>query len=221
MTYQHNDNNGQAIALPAGKVVCVGQNYHDHIKEMGSVTNEQAVLFMKPNTAICDLRQPLSIPADKGECHNEAEISVLIKSPLSKVTPEQVMAGVWGLGIGLDLTLREVQKSLKALGRPWELAKAFDRSAPLSPFIALEQFDDVQNIDFSLTVNDQLRQSGNTKQMIRPIAQLLSTISESFTLLPGDVVLTGTPAGVGPLLMGDQLTLKMAEFSLTTKVKRE
>ena len=221
MNYQHNDIYGQAIVLPVGKVVCVGQNYHDHIKEMGSVTNEQAVLFMKPNTAICDLKKTLYIPADKGECHNEAEVAVLIKSPLSNVSPEQVMSGVWGLGIGLDLTLREVQKSLKSLGRPWELAKAFDRSAPLSPFTPLEQFDDVQNIDFSLAVNGQLRQQGNTAQMIRPVAQLLSIISESFTLLPGDVVLTGTPAGVGPLSMGDELTLEMAEFSVSTQVNRD
>lgn len=218
MNYQHNDINNQAIKLPVGKVVCVGQNYHDHIKEMGSVTNEQAVLFMKPTTAICDLRQPLDIPTNKGECHNEAEIAVLIKSTLSKVTPEQVTDGIWGLGIGLDLTLREVQKTLKGLGRPWELAKAFDCSAPLSPFTPLDQFGDIQNIDFSLTVNGQLRQRGNTKQMIRPITQLLSIISESFTLLPGDVVLTGTPAGVGPLLVGDELTMKMVDFSVSTKV---
>lgn len=218
MNYQHKDSTGNVIPLPNGKVVCVGQNYYDHIKEMGSVTNEQAVLFMKPNTALCDLNLPLIIPVDKGECHNEAEVAILIKSPLKHVTPQQAMQGVWGIGIGLDLTLRDVQKELKSLGRPWELAKAFDNAAPLSPFFPLNEFDDVQNITFELFVNSELRQQGHTQKMIRTVAELLSIISENFTLMPGDVVLTGTPAGVGPLTPNDELTLVFAEHRFTTSV---
>lgn len=221
MHYQHQNIAGELLNLATGKVVCVGLNYHDHVSEMGSKINDQAVLFIKPSTAVCSLTQPIAIPQNQGECHNEAEVSVLIKQPLTKATPAQAMQAVWGYGIALDLTLREVQAQLKALGRPWERAKGFDGAAPLSPFIEQSAVGDEQNIAFSLTVNGDLRQQGNTELMIRPIAQLLAEISQHFTLLPGDVVLTGTPAGVGALHAGDKLCLTLAEQQFVTEVRHD
>ncbi|NMP33475.1 fumarylacetoacetate hydrolase family protein [Thalassotalea sp. M1531] len=207
--YQHIDINGHAIELPVGKVVCVGQNYHDHIKEMNSIVNGEAVLFMKPNTAICSLLSPVVIPSGQGECHNEAEIAVLINKPLKAASPQQAIAAIWGVGIGLDLTLRDVQRAMKELGRPWEVAKSFDLSAPVSPFIPLNKVSDLSKIEFSLTVNDVLRQQGQSALMIRSIAELVSIISKHFTLLPGDIVFTGTPKGVAPLFAGDKLSLTL------------
>ena len=219
--YSHQDVQGNTINLPLGKVVCVGQNYHDHIAEMGSVVNEDAVLFMKPNTAVCAMLADIRIPKNQGECHNEVEVAVLIKDKLTGADTKQAMDAVWGYGLGLDLTLRNVQKQLKQLGRPWERAKAFDGSAPISPFIDKASVENVTNIDFSLTVNNTIRQQGNTQLMIRDIASLVSLISQHFTLLPGDIVLTGTPAGVAPLYAGDKLELTIEQQRFSTQVAHD
>lgn len=218
MSYSHTFVSGEQVDLPVGKVFCVGQNYQDHIKEMGSVTNEQAVIFMKPNTAICTLTQPLVIPKERGECHNEVELSVLIDRPLKNATAQQAMQAICGIGIGLDLTLRDVQKELKRLGRPWERAKSFDASSPLSRFVPTAEFSDIQDLSFSLEVNNTLRQQGNSQYMVRDIVPLICEISEDFTLLPGDVVLTGTPAGVAPLIAGDSLLLTLETHQFETQV---
>jgi 2-keto-4-pentenoate hydratase/2-oxohepta-3-ene-1,7-dioic acid hydratase in catechol pathway len=185
---------------------------------MNSKVNEDAVLFMKPNTALCSLTRPLIIPQDAGECHNEVEVAVLIQAPLSKVSEDKVMDAVWGYGLGLDLTLRDVQKSLKQLGRPWERAKAFDLSAPVSGFVPADNINDISDIHFSLAVNDIVRQQGHTKLMMRSIPRLLSIISQHFTLLPGDIIFTGTPKGVGPLNNGDKLTLAFEQHHFETEV---
>lgn len=211
MSYQHKDVQGQTINLPLGKVLCIGQNYQDHIAEMNSKTAAEALFFIKPNTALVDIHQPFPIPAQLGAVHNETELAVLIKAPLTKVTPEQVLDAVWGYGLALDLTLRDQQKKLKELGRPWEIAKGFDGACPLSGFVASNELADVQQLKFSLSVNDELRQQGDTRMMIRSVSQIISELSQFFTLLPGDVVLTGTPAGVGPLHSGDQLELVLAD----------
>jgi 2-keto-4-pentenoate hydratase/2-oxohepta-3-ene-1,7-dioic acid hydratase in catechol pathway len=178
---------------------------------MNSKTAPEALFFIKPNTAVVDITQPFVIPDQLGAVHNETELAVLIKAPLSKVTPEQVLDAVWGYGLALDLTLRDQQKKLKELGRPWEIAKGFDGACPVSGFIAAHELGDVQQLAFSLTVNGELRQQGDTSMMIRSVSQIISEMSQFFTLLPGDLVLTGTPAGVGPLNSGDQLELALAD----------
>jgi 2-keto-4-pentenoate hydratase/2-oxohepta-3-ene-1,7-dioic acid hydratase in catechol pathway len=220
MSYQHKDNQGKAINLPVGKVLCIGQNYQDHIAEMNSKTAPEALFFIKPSTAVVDMHQPFAIPQHLGAVHNETELAVLIKAPLSKVTPNQVLAAVWGYGLALDLTLRDQQKKLKELGRPWEIAKGFDGACPVSAFIPADELGDVQQQQFSLKVNAELRQQGDTRMMIRSVTQIISELSQFFTLLPGDLVLTGTPAGVGPLYSGDQLELALAtKLELKTSVR--
>lgn len=210
MIYQHRMINNEQLALPAGKIVCIGRNYLDHIRELGNEIPEQALLFIKPSTALVGLDEPLHLPVGFGECHNELELALLVKSPISKGTPIKLADLIWGLGLGLDLTLRDLQASLKSQGQPWERAKAFDKSCPMSPFIPLSEFVDVNNIDFSLSVNNEVRQQGCTANMMRSIESLLSEITACFTLLPGDIVLTGTPAGVGKLNSGDKLALTLA-----------
>jgi 2-keto-4-pentenoate hydratase/2-oxohepta-3-ene-1,7-dioic acid hydratase in catechol pathway len=220
MSYQHKDVQGHAIDLPAGKVLCIGQNYQDHIAEMNSKTAAEALFFIKPNTAVVTINQPFSIPDQLGAVHNETELAVLIKAPLTKVTPQQVLDAVWGYGLALDLTLRDQQKKLKELGRPWEIAKGFDGACPVSGFIAADELGDVQQLEFSLAVNGELRQQGDTRMMIRSVTQIISEMSQFFTLLPGDLVLTGTPAGVGPLYSGDQLELALAnKLHIKTSVR--
>lgn len=208
--YQHKDINGKYLPFPAGKVVCIGQNYADHIAELKSVARPDALFFIKPNSALCSVEPSFEIPNISGACHNELELAVLISKPLKKVSEVGVEEAIWGYGLALDLTLRDVQAKLKEQGRPWELAKGFDGACPISPFINKSELSSPQNTDLVLTVNQIVRQNGNTENMIRPINQLIAQMSQHFTLMPGDVVLTGTPAGVGPLNSGDQLTLAIS-----------
>tara|TARA_A200000159_G_scaffold162970_1_gene188021 strand:- start:958 stop:1623 length:666 start_codon:yes stop_codon:yes gene_type:complete len=218
--YQHTTLAGERIDLPVGKVVCVGRNYLDHIEELNNEIPAEPLLFMKPATALCEISKPLVIPADRGECHNELEVALLIAQPLRDCSNEQTAANaLYGVGLALDLTLRDVQQKLKDKGQPWERAKAFDGACPVSSFMPLDASIDLGDLDFSLTINGEVRQQGNTKMMMRDALSLLCAISQVFTLQPGDIVLTGTPKGVGPLHPGDSLQLKMAPwFDIHTQV---
>lgn len=209
MSYQHQDWQGNPIQLPLGKVVCIGQNYLDHIQEMNSKTAPEALFFIKPATALRPLAPEFAIPTQHGAVHNETEIAVLIHKPLCKVTESEVAAAIWGYSLALDLTLRDVQAKLKQLGRPWEIAKGFDGACPLAGFVPATTIDAPQQLQFSLQVNGEQRQQGDASLMIRGIHRMISEMSQWFSLQPGDVVLTGTPAGVGPLLVGDKLQLKL------------
>jgi 2-keto-4-pentenoate hydratase/2-oxohepta-3-ene-1,7-dioic acid hydratase in catechol pathway len=218
-SYHHTDEQGQAIGLPLGKVVCVGRNYMDHIEEMNNQVSDIPLLFMKPSTALVDLRELLVIPTNQGECHNELEVALLIATKMTKVDPEQASKGVYGIGLGLDLTLRDEQQRLKQLGQPWERAKAFDGSCPLSPFVLLNPLSQNDHFRFQLHINERLVQSGDTKLMLTPMLQLIAEISQYFTLLPGDVILTGTPKGVGPLGVDDRITAVLeGHLSISTRV---
>lgn len=215
--YQHRYVTEQVVDLPVGKVVCVGRNYADHIRELNNSTPASPVLFMKPKEAICDMHSPLTIPM--GECHNELEVALLIGKPLSSCNAAQGLQAIAGIGLGLDLTLRNVQSELKQSGQPWERAKAFDNSCPLSTFVKPDAFIDYQNIEFQLTINQRIRQQGNTKHMLFPIVALLQEITRTFSLSEGDVVLTGTPSGVGPLKVGDEVKAELAnQLSVTTRI---
>lgn len=217
--YHHQTAEAVSIALPVGKVVCIGQNYQDHIAEMQSKTAPEALFFIKPATALVPITPSFTIPGQQGAVHNELEIAVLIAKPLKAASFAEVNEAIWGYGLALDLTLRDVQARLKQLGRPWEVAKGFDGACPLTGFVPKQAVQHPQQLDFRLSVNGELRQQGNSANMIRGISQLISEMSQHFTLLPGDVVLTGTPAGVGPLNDGDSLELQLADFfSITTRV---
>lgn len=217
--YQHHNWHGALLDYPVSKVVCVGSNYANHIKEMGGTPPEEPVLFIKPETALCDLRQPLVIPSDMGSVHHEVELAVLIGGTLRQATPDHVQQAIAGYGVALDLTLRDVQGKMKKAGQPWEKAKGFDNSCPISGFIPVSAFTgDPQNTTLGLTVNGEVRQQGTTADMIHKIVPLIAYMSRFFTLKPGDVVLTGTPEGVGPLHSGDELEVQFNGQSLTTRV---
>lgn len=216
--YQHRDWQGALLDLPVSKVVCVGSNYSEHIKEMGGTQAAEPVLFIKPETALCDIRQPVSIPKGLGSVHHEVELAVLIGTPLKQASEDRVARAIAGYGVALDLTLRDIQGDCKKAGQPWEKAKAFDGSCPISGFIPEAEFGDAQNADIGLSVNGELRQQGNTRDMITQILPLISYMSRFFTLRAGDIVLTGTPHGVGPLVSGDMLTVTVNGNSLSTRI---
>jgi 2-keto-4-pentenoate hydratase/2-oxohepta-3-ene-1,7-dioic acid hydratase in catechol pathway len=201
---------GAPFTAPLGKIVCVGRNYAAHAAELDNPLPDAPLLFIKPATAAAPLEQPLRLPTGQGVVHHELELALLIGAELRNAAPAQALAAVAGIGLALDLTLRELQDQLKRQGHPWERAKAFDGACPLSGFLAPGSLD-LQALKLQLWRNGQLQQDGDTGQMLWPAATLLSEISRCFTLLPGDVVCTGTPAGVGPLVSGDHLQLLLGK----------
>ncbi len=218
MAYQHRYLDGNPLALPVGKVVCIGRNYLDHIRELNNAVPETPILFMKPATALANLDEPIRLPAGRGECHHEVELAVLVGRELRNANAEMARVAVAGYGIGLDLTLRDLQNDLKKKGHPWETAKAFDGACPLSPFLKPEALPEPQATDLALQVNGAWRQQGNTRLMMIGVFDLMAYISTHFTLQPGDVVLTGTPAGVGPLHAGDTLLLRLADHGFNARL---
>lgn len=208
MTYQHHYTDGTPIDLPMGKVVCVGRNYAEHARELNNPVPSEPLLFIKPSTSVVPLAEGFRLPGGRGAVHYETEIALLIGAPLSGiVSAAEAAAAITGIGLALDLTLRELQEQLKTKGHPWERAKAFDAACPLSRFVRPEQAPALNDIPLQLRINGELRQDGNSADMITPIIALLQHIAGVFSLLPGDVVITGTPAGVGVLNPGDQLEL--------------
>lgn len=208
----HND-------TPITKAVCVGRNYAEHAAELDNPVPTQPLLFIKPPSAVTELEAGIALPAVDEPVHYEAELALLIGRRLSHATEEAVEGAITGLGLALDLTLRETQSRLKQNGHPWEIAKAFDGACPLSAFIPRHRFPATWRFQFSLHINGEPRQHGDTAQMLKPIPALVSYMSKHFTLDPGDVVLTGTPAGVGKLAPGHALTLTLEDrLSIETTV---
>lgn len=218
MSYQHQFLDGSVCDLPVGKVVCVGRNYAAHARELGNEVPEAPILFLKPSTSIVPLEPSFSIPEGRGGCHHEAEICVLIGKTLKNVSADEARAGIAGLGMGLDLTLRDIQNELKKKGHPWEIAKAFDGAAPIGGFVSAEHFGDLANAAFELKINGETRQKGNSEDMITPIIDLIEFISRIFTLQPGDVIMTGTPEGVAALKSGDVIEMTGPSVSYKSRV---
>lgn len=189
--------------FPIGKIVCLARNYAEHARELGNETPASPVLFMKPASAVISDGEAVRIPAYSQECHYEVELAVLIGKTACKVSIDQAMAHVAGYGVAIDMTLRDVQNQLKSKGLPWEIAKGFDTSCPLSPFVPAASVADPHGLWLCLGVNGEARQDGTSADMIHRVPQIVSYISGIFTLEPGDVILTGTPAGVGQVQAGD------------------
>ncbi|MBM1142406.1 fumarylacetoacetate hydrolase family protein [Alcanivorax sp. ZXX171] len=211
--YLHRWIDGSAMDRPVGKIVCVGRNYADHARELGNEVPSQPLLFMKGANALCSLHEPLVLPEGQGEVHHEVEMVVMIGKRLRGETDlETIRYSIAAYGIGLDLTLRDVQARLKEKGQPWERAKAFDGAAPVSGFVDARGISVRQNLEVSLEINGETRQHGHTGQMLFPTFELLADINRVFTLEPGDLVFTGTPAGVGPLVSGDRFTARLGNI---------
>lgn len=188
------------------KVICVGRNYIEHAEELDNPVPSSPILFIKPNSSLTWLSPKIYLPEFPQPVQHELEVSLLIGSSLRNATLQEAERAIAGVGIGLDLTVRELQAELKQKGHPWEKAKAFDGSCPVSAFIASDKLATINQLEFSMVKNGEISQQGNTKDMIFSIQQLLVEASRYFSLLPGDIVMTGTPAGVAALKPGDQLT---------------
>ena len=191
------------------KIICVGRNYAEHIEELNNERPDAPVIFMKPETAVPRPVEDFYYPDFSEDIHHEVELVVKINKVGKNIEEKFAHKYYDEIGIGIDFTARDLQAKLKGKGLPWELAKAFNGSAPVSDFVPKTQFADVQNIAFSLDVNGETRQQGNTSMMLYKIDYLISFVSQYFLLKKGDLLFTGTPKGVAAVKIGDTLKLSI------------
>lgn len=205
--------------FPIRRVFCVGRNYGAHAREMGSDPNrEPPFFFTKPADAVVPASGAVPYPPATQDLHHEVELVVALGAGGSSIDPAKALELVWGYGVGLDLTRRDLQAVAKDSGRPWDMAKGFDASAPCSELVPAARIGHPHDARIWLEVNGALRQQGNLNEMIWPIADVIAHLSRLVTLAPGDLIYTGTPAGVGALKRGDQLrggVDGVAEFTLS------
>lgn len=184
------------------KVLCVGQNYAKHVRELGGAAPDSPVWFWKPDSAIVADGQAIELPAGVGAVHHEVELAVRVGREARRVAPADALRHLDALTVANDVTARDLQQAAKKAGRPWAQAKGYDTFLPLGAWQSLGGHD-LQALRLRLAVNGQVRQDGRTADMTWPVAQLVALASQWTTLRPGDVLLTGTPDGVGPLVAGD------------------
>jgi len=199
---------GREEPIAVGKIVCVGANYGRHVDEMGRRL-EEPMLFLKPPTSLARDGDSIPYPAFSTELHHELEMVLLIGEAGSSIAPERARGHIAGIAAGLDLTARDRQRRDMERGFPWAVSKGFDGSAPVSEFVLLTGDLDPDDVRMALSVNGEARQRGSTANMLLPCDRLVALASRYFTLLPGDLIFTGTPEGVGPLQPGDELEIEL------------
>ena len=197
------------------RIFCIGKNYEEHIRELGDdahasrnlESDDHPVIFMKPATSIVSRGELIQAPVHGDILHHEVEVVILLSGGGKNILKDKALSYVSGVTLGLDLTLRDVQAEMKKSGYPWEVSKSFDQSAPLGSMNTYDGSIDLFDISFSCFVNGEKRQEGNTKDMIFDISKVISFLSTMWELMPGDLIYTGTPSGVGVLNAGDEIVL--------------
>ena len=187
------------------KIICIGRNYSDHINELGNTRPSYPVVFLKPDSSIIAKNQNFIIPAFSNEIHHEVELVIKINKVGKHIDQSFANKYYNEIGLGIDFTARDIQNNLKEKGHPWEKSKAFDNSCLVGDFINKDKFDDLSKIDFSLKKNNELVQMGNSSNMLWKVDELISYISQYFTLKIGDLIFTGTPSGVSKVNSEDLL----------------
>ncbi|NLV19803.1 MAG: fumarylacetoacetate hydrolase family protein [Bacteroidetes bacterium] len=196
------------------KIICIGLNYRNHAREMNKPIPTEPVVFLKPDSAILKKNKPFFLPDFSQMIQYETELVVKINRLGKGISPEYAGRYYDEITLGIDITARDIQARNAAAGLPWELSKGFDGSAPLGEFIPVSTMKDVNNIDFRLEINEKIVQQGNTSDMIFNINELIAYVSRYFTLKTGDLLFTGTPAGVGPLRKNDNLVAYLGDKPL-------
>ncbi len=187
------------------KIICIGRNYSDHAKELNNKVPEQPVFFMKPDTAIVKNNKPFFLPDFSENVHYELELVYKICKVGKNIAKKFAHRYYNEIALGIDFTARDLQEKCKEKGLPWEIAKSFDNSAPISDFVAKEELNNIHEIPFSLMKNEELVQDGRSSDMIFHIDSIIEYVSQFLTLKTGDLIFSGTPAGVGPVKIGDHL----------------
>jgi len=195
------------LSFQPQRIFCIGRNYAAHVRELSNALPATPVVFMKPPQCLVAAGIDVPVPTDNGELHQEAELVLVVGAEGRPQRTQQAWDHVAGVSLGLDLTLRSLQSELKQQGLPWERAKAFEASAPIGEFVPASALGERDRIIFECRVDGSLRQRGDTSLMLFPVPRLLVELARTWTLLPGDLVFTGTPAGVGPVSVGDRIEL--------------
>ena len=196
------------------KIICIGRNYVDHIRELNNAIPTSPVFFLKPDSALLIRNRPFYYPSFSKAIHYEVELVLKICKVGKNIQKRFAHTYFDEIGIGLDMTARDLQDSAKQKGLPWAIAKGFDQSAPIGIFLSKENFNDLKNIDFHLDLNGNTVQQGNSSLMIYGFDEIIEYISRFMTLRTGDYIFTGTPAGVGPVMVGDKLEAYIGEEKL-------
>ncbi|MGH8215701.1 MAG: fumarylacetoacetate hydrolase family protein [Rhodanobacteraceae bacterium] len=202
--------------FPVHRIYCIGRNYVEHAKEMGAqaVSRANPVFFMKPADALVAEGGDIPYPSATHELHHEVEMVVALARGGRDIDPAAALDCVFGYGVGLDLTRRDLQAAMKAKGLPWDVAKGFDASAPVSALRPVTESGHPSQARLSLAVNDSVRQGTDIADMIFPVADIIAELSKLFELKPGDLIFTGTPAGVGPLQRGDTFRAELQDIAV-------
>ncbi|NVJ87686.1 MAG: fumarylacetoacetate hydrolase family protein [Algoriphagus sp.] len=201
------------------KIICIGRNYAAHIEELKNEKPGNPVVFLKPDTALLKNGAPFFYPDFSKNIHHEVELVLKINKEGKYIQKKFAHRYFEEIGLGIDFTARDLQDQCKAKGLPWEIAKAFNGSAPIGEFLPVADIGALDNLDFHLTINGELRQKGNTSLMLFDFGTIIEYVSQFFTLKKGDLIYTGTPAGVGPVQIGDHLegyiqNQKMLDFEV-------
>lgn len=204
--------------LPINTMYCIGRNYAAHAKEMNAVVEEHPLIFLKPPTAFCPSESTVTIPSISNDMHFEGEVVVVIGKNGYDVSPEDVDSYIAGIGVGFDLTLRDIQSVAKTKGHPWAVAKGFRHSAPISTIVPYTAEMDLQSLEFSVECNGIQRQKGMTSMMERSIKELIVYVSSIFELQKGDCIFTGTPEGVGSVTKDDILSVHLHHYDIKLQI---
>ncbi|CTQ75242.1 fumarylacetoacetate hydrolase family protein [Roseibium alexandrii] len=196
---------GTSDLFPVRRVYCIGRNYAAHAVEMGHDPDKEPPFFFQKNPDNLNTSSTFPYPPKSDDVHHEIELAVALKSGGRNLPVNKALDHVFGYAVSLDMTRRDLQGNAKKMGRPWEIGKAFEKSAPITPIVPAADCGHLSEGKIQLTVNGDLRQEGDLNQMIWKVPEMISYLSEYFELAPGDVIQTGTPAGVGPVVRGDKL----------------
>ncbi len=210
---------GSDAVFPVRRVYCIGRNYAAHAIEMGHDPDREPPFFFQKNADNLDPSGEFPYPPHTSDVHHEAEVAVMLKSGGTNIPVDKALDHVFGYALSLDMTRRDLQGEQKKLGRPWEIGKAFERSAPVGPIHQVSEVGHLSEGAITLKVNGEVRQEGDLNQMIWKVPEMISYLSEYFELAPGDVILSGTPSGVGAVQRGDVMEIACAGLgAMTVKV---
>lgn len=196
---------GQDQVFPVRRIYCIGRNYADHAIEMGHDPDKEAPFFFQKNPDNVNLTKAFPYPSQSKDVHFEMEMVIALHLGGKNIPLKEALNHVYGYALGLDMTRRDLQATMKKMGRPWEIGKAFEQSAPISPIVPASEIGHLEQGRISLKVNGELRQQGDLNQMIWKTAEMISYLSNYYELAPGDLIMSGTPAGVGAIQIGDTL----------------
>ncbi len=212
---------GLSPTLEINTIFCIGRNYVEHIKELNNEQSDEPIVFLKPITSILCNGGAVRLPRQSKEVHHEVELVAAISKKGRNIPKEKALDYIAGYGVGIDVTARDLQSKAKEARSPWSIAKGFDTFAPISSFVDASSVSDPQDLQLTLEVNGSIRQQDSTQLMIFPLADLISYLSGIFTLHPGDLIFTGTPAGVSPMQEGDQIKAILGDNLCTLSVTVE